>query len=133
MLLLLVVLLCRFITLAQTVLNTEILLLDDLRLVAKVQQDAFNLHVSDFSEYPSCSLIFAPFQHSLLSFLLLLLVVLLCRFITLAQTVLNTEILLLDDLRLVAKVQQDAFNLHVSDFSEYPSCSLIFAPFQHSI
>ena len=49
----------------------------------------------------------------LLLLLLLLLLSLLFRFIAFGQAVLNAEILLLSELQLVAKGQEDAFTLHV--------------------
>ena len=52
----------------------------------------------------------------------LLLLLLCCCFIAFAQEVLNAEIFLLGELQLVAKDQEDAFTLHVSDFSEYSHC-----------
>ena len=42
-----------------------------------------------------------------------ILYLLLFRFISFTQAVLNAEILLLDELQLVAKGQEDAFTLHV--------------------
>ena len=53
---------------------------------------------------------------------LLLLLLLCCRFIAFAQEVLNGKIFLLGELQLVAKDQEDAFTLHVSDFSKYSRC-----------
>ena len=52
----------------------------------------------------------------------LLLLLLCCCFIAFAQEVLNAKIFLLGELQLVAKDQEDAFTLHVSDFSEYSHC-----------
>ena len=40
-----------------------------------------------------------------------------------AQAVVNAEIFLLVELKLVAKRQEDAFPLHVYDFPENHSCS----------
>ena len=46
-------------------------------------------------------------------FIIIIIIIIIFRFIAFAQAVLNAEIFLLGELQLVAKGQEDAFNLHV--------------------
>ena len=69
--------------------------------------------------YP-VNVVFSLLLHFLMYYYLLLL---LRCFRVFAQAVVNAEIFLLVELKLVAKRQEDAFPLHVYDFPEYHSCS----------